>query len=48
MARPRGSETIHELTDEVTIVIVEHGPTDDTFDNPQDPRTTDYVNGRFG
>ena len=28
--------------------IVEHGPTDAMFDNPQDPRTSDYVNGRFG
>ncbi|MGW1727733.1 phosphate ABC transporter ATP-binding protein [Streptomyces sp. NPDC002306] len=72
----RIEETIHELSDEVTIVIVthnmqqaarvsdqcafflaeqgtpgaivEHGPTDAMFDNPQDPRTTDYVNGRFG
>ena len=29
-------------------VIVEHGPTDAMFHNPQDPRTSDYVNGRFG
>ena len=28
--------------------IVEHGPTDAMFNDPQDPRTTDYVNGRFG
>ena len=28
--------------------IVEHGPTDAMFDAPQDPRTYDYVNGRFG
>ncbi|RKR73169.1 phosphate ABC transporter ATP-binding protein [Frondihabitans australicus] len=28
--------------------IVEHGPTQDMFENPQDPRTSDYVNGRFG
>ena len=28
--------------------IVEYGPTDEMFDNPQDPRTADYVNGRFG
>jgi phosphate transport system ATP-binding protein len=28
--------------------IVEHGPTDLMFSSPQDPRTTDYVNGRFG
>ena len=29
-------------------VIVEHGPTDAMFGNPQDPRTSDYVLGRFG
>lgn len=29
-------------------VIVEHGPTDDMFHRPQDGRTADYVNGRFG
>ena len=28
--------------------IVEHGPTDAMFGSPQDPRTFDYVNGRFG
>ncbi|MEV7285199.1 phosphate ABC transporter ATP-binding protein [Streptomyces sp. NPDC093252] len=28
--------------------IVEHGATDAMFHTPQDPRTTDYVNGRFG
>jgi phosphate transport system ATP-binding protein len=28
--------------------IVEHGPTDAMFDDPQDPRTADYVHGRFG
>ncbi|MFJ8597558.1 phosphate ABC transporter ATP-binding protein [Streptomyces shenzhenensis] len=72
----RIEETIHELSDEVTIVIVthnmqqaarvsdqcafflaeqgtpgmivEHGGTDAMFNSPQDPRTTDYVNGRFG
>ncbi len=29
-------------------VIVEHGDTAAMFQNPQDPRTSDYVNGRFG
>jgi phosphate transport system ATP-binding protein len=29
-------------------VIVEHGPTDLMFGSPQDERTNDYVNGRFG
>ena len=28
--------------------IVEHGPTSDMFNSPQDPRTSDYVHGRFG
>ncbi|HEY0340801.1 MAG TPA: phosphate ABC transporter ATP-binding protein PstB [Steroidobacteraceae bacterium] len=28
--------------------IVEHGNTDLMFNAPQDPRTADYVNGRFG
>jgi len=28
--------------------IVEHGLTNDMFGRPQDPRTADYVNGRFG
>jgi phosphate transport system ATP-binding protein len=72
----RIEETIAELVDEVTIVIVthnmqqaarvstvcafflaeqgkpgyivEHGPTDAMFSVPQDPRTADYVAGRFG
>jgi phosphate transport system ATP-binding protein len=28
--------------------IVEQGPTTEIFGNPQDQRTLDYVNGRFG
>ena len=72
----RIEETIGELREEVTIVIVthnmqqaqrvsqecafflaehgqpghivEHGPTEAMFNSPQDPRTFDYVNGRFG
>jgi phosphate transport system ATP-binding protein len=70
-------ETIKELSDEVTIVIVTHnmqqaqrvshncalflvdgeglpghivesGPTEQIFESPVDPRTSDYVHGRFG
>jgi phosphate transport system ATP-binding protein len=70
-------ETIRELSQEVTIVIVTHnmqqaqrvsqncalflvdgeglpgriveaGPTELVFGSPLDPRTADYVNGRFG
>jgi phosphate transport system ATP-binding protein len=72
----RIEETIADLRDEVTIVIVTHnmqqaarvsqqcafflaeqgtpghivesGPTDQLFNSPVDPRTEDYVNGRFG
>ena len=29
-------------------VIVEYGDTEAMFDNPQDQRTRDYVQGRFG
>jgi phosphate transport system ATP-binding protein len=29
-------------------VIVEYGDTEAIFSDPQDPRTTDYVHGRFG
>jgi phosphate transport system ATP-binding protein len=29
-------------------VIVEAGPTNAVFDDPADPRTADYVHGRFG
>ncbi|MDZ4827252.1 MAG: phosphate ABC transporter ATP-binding protein [Actinomycetota bacterium] len=72
----RIEETLGELADEVTIVIVTHnmqqaarvshkcafflaeqgtpgviveyGPTEAMFGAPQDPRTSDYVEGRFG
>jgi phosphate transport system ATP-binding protein len=72
----RIEETIRELEDQVTIVIVTHnmqqaqrvsdncafflaaentpghivesGSTDQMFENPVDPRTSDYVHGRFG
>ena len=29
-------------------VVVEFGPTEAMFNDPQDPRTADYVHGRFG
>ena len=72
----RIEDTIAELRDQVTIVIVTHnmqqaarvsqkcafflatdktpghiveaGPTDQMFEAPADPRTADYVHGRFG
>ncbi|HEY5014791.1 MAG TPA: phosphate ABC transporter ATP-binding protein [Acidimicrobiia bacterium] len=72
----RIEETIAELSQQVTIVIVTHnmqqaqrvshgcafflaaenepgyivesGPTEKLFSNPDDPRTLDYVSGRFG
>jgi phosphate transport system ATP-binding protein len=72
----RIEETIREIQEEVTVVIVTHnmqqanrvsdscafflsengqpghiveaGPTQKLFNEPSDPRTADYVNGRFG
>ena len=72
----RVEETIAEIAEDITIVIVTHnmqqaqrvsdtcafflaaegkpghivetGPTEKLFSNPTDPRTNDYVNGRFG
>jgi len=72
----RIEETIRDIADEVTVVIVTHnmqqahrvsqncafflagenepgrlvetGPTEVIFSSPSDPRTSDYVNGRFG
>jgi phosphate transport system ATP-binding protein len=35
-------------TDKTPGHIVESGPTEKLFENPVDPRTADYVNGRFG
>jgi phosphate transport system ATP-binding protein len=35
-------------TDQTPGHIVEAGPTDQMFNAPVDPRTSDYVNGRFG
>jgi phosphate transport system ATP-binding protein len=28
--------------------LVETGPTKEVFTNPRDPRTRDYITGRFG
>jgi len=72
----RIEQTIHEIADDVTVVIVTHnmqqahrvshscafflasenepgrivesGPTEEIFSVPKDPRTADYVHGRFG
>ncbi len=72
----RVEETIHDLREQLTIVIVTHnmqqaarvsqqaafflaeqgtpgniveaGATGQLFNSPRDPRTADYVNGRFG
>jgi phosphate transport system ATP-binding protein len=35
-------------TDNTPGHIVETGPTDRVFEHPEDPRTADYVHGRFG
>ena len=72
----RVEQTISEISEQVTVIIVTHnmqqaarvsqqcafflasqgtpgqiveaGPTTEIFQNPKDPRTSDYVNGRFG
>jgi phosphate transport system ATP-binding protein len=72
----RIEQTIHEISEQVTVVIVTHnmqqaqrvshhcafflagenepgriveaGPTEQIFSAPEDPRTLDYVSGRFG
>jgi phosphate transport system ATP-binding protein len=43
-ARRVSSECFFMLLGEV----VEHGPTEQLFTNPRDPRTGDYIAGRFG
>ncbi|MGE3073590.1 MAG: phosphate ABC transporter ATP-binding protein PstB [Dehalococcoidia bacterium] len=42
-------QTAFMLTDEkVTGQLIEYGPTQELFTNPQDKRTEDYISGRFG
>ena len=71
IATARIEELIHELRQQLTIIIVthnlqqaarvsdstaffylgeliEHGPTEQIFTNPREPRTEDYVTGKFG
>jgi phosphate transport system ATP-binding protein len=71
IATAKIEELIHELKQELTIIIVthnlqqaarvseataffymgelvEHGPTEQIFTNPREPRTEDYVTGKFG
>ena len=42
----------HRVSDSVAYFLlgemVEHAPTEELFNNPKDPRTSDYLNGRFG
>ncbi|MFI5893058.1 hypothetical protein ACIA5D_23410 [Actinoplanes sp. NPDC051513] len=46
---PKGGQCAFFLAEQGTPGhIVEHGPTDKIFNEPIDPRTADYVNGRFG
>jgi phosphate transport system ATP-binding protein len=28
--------------------MIEHRPTEDLFSNPHDPKTAEYIEGRFG
>ena len=39
---------VFKLVQTVPGHIVESGPTDVIFSDPRDPRTLDYVQGRFG
>ncbi len=40
--------TVEETDEGRTGVLVESGPTDKIFTSPSDPRTDDYITGRFG
>ena len=71
IATAKIEELIHELREQLTIIIVTHnmqqaarvsdttaffymgelvesGPTEQIFTNPKEPRTEDYVTGKFG
>ena len=39
---------VHGLDDQRTGILVEYGPTEQLFSNPQDVRTENYVTGRMG
>jgi phosphate transport system ATP-binding protein len=44
--RPPSATTMARST--IPNVVVEHGDTSAMFQSPQDPRTSDDVQGRFG
>jgi phosphate transport system ATP-binding protein len=42
------STEVDESTEERTGVLVEYDATETLFSNPADPRTENYITGRFG
>jgi len=47
-ARASDYTAFFNMGDERQGYLVEYGPTNDLFTNPKDPRTEDYITGRFG
>lgn len=47
-ARVSDYTTFFMVDDKRTGYLVEYSPTKEMFSNPQDPRTEDYITGRFG
>lgn len=47
-ARVSDKTVFYSLNEERQGVLVEHGPTQKMFTNPDDPRTEGYISGRFG
>ena len=47
-ARVSDKTVFYSLNEQRQGVLVEHGPTQKMFTNPDDPRTEGYISGRFG
>ncbi len=47
-ARVSDKTVFYSLNEERQGMLVEHGPTQKMFTNPEDPRTEGYISGRFG
>lgn len=47
-ARVSDKTVFYSLNEQRQGVLVEHGPTQKMFTNPEDPRTEGYISGRFG
>ena len=44
----KGPARFEHYISQLDELIVEAGPTNKVFEDPDDPRTLDYVRGRFG